>query len=170
MSVFGASFATGPRVEPAPDPLQSRPTPRTGARRSPMPGPAPAVRREPIPADLKILAEGLAYPEGPIALDDGSVLLVEVRGAALKRVRPDGRQSVIATLGGGPNGAALGPDGAVYICNNGGFPWTRLPDGSWDLTDPATGSRAPAGFTGGWIERVDLATGRVDRLYDTVDG
>src|SRR5437879_248960 len=104
-----------------------------------MAGPISPVRRAPVPKDLNILAEGLAFPEGPIALDDGSVILVEVRGATLKRVRPDGRAEVLAVLGGGPNGAALGPDGAVYVCNNGGYPWSQLPDGSWDTSDPITG-------------------------------
>jgi gluconolactonase len=52
---------------------------------------------------------------------DGSVLLVEIARGTLSRVTPDGRVQVVADLGGGPNGAAIGPDGAVYVCNNGGF-------------------------------------------------
>ena len=56
-------------------------------------------------------------------MSDGSVLLVEVARGTLSRVRPDGEIEVVAELGGGPNGAALGPDGAVYVCNNGGFRW-----------------------------------------------
>jgi len=69
---------------------------------------------------LDLVAEGLWFPEGPIAMADGSVLLVEIRRRTLSRITPDGARATIAELGGGPNGAAIGPDGAVYVCNNGG--------------------------------------------------
>ena len=36
------------------------------------------------------IASGLQFPEGPIALPDGSVLLVEIRRGTLSRVLPDG--------------------------------------------------------------------------------
>ena len=75
--------------------------------------------------DFELVTEGLEFPEGPIAMADGSVVLVEIKRQTLTRVRPDGRQEVIAELGGGPNGAAVGPDGAVYVCNNGGFAWAE---------------------------------------------
>src|SRR5699024_10252457 len=78
---------------------------------------------------MELMAERLQFPEGPIALKDGSVLLVEIKQKTLTRVYPDGTQTVIAELGGGPNGAAIGPDGAVYICNNGGFEWFVDEDG-----------------------------------------
>ncbi len=73
-------------------------------------------------SDFEILAEGLQFPEGPIAMPDGSVILVEIKRGTLTRVW-NGRSEVIAKIGGGPNGAAFGPDGAVYITNNGGFAW-----------------------------------------------
>ena len=38
----------------------------------------------------RIVARGLRFPEGPIAMDDGSVLLVEVARGTLSRVRADG--------------------------------------------------------------------------------
>jgi gluconolactonase len=70
----------------------------------------------------------------------------------------------VADLGGGPNGAALGPDGAVYVCNNGGFRWHTEADGCHRPVGQADD------YSGGRIERVNLATGRAERLYDTVDG
>ena len=112
---------------------------------------------------IRDIASGLQFPEGPIAMADGSVILVEIARGTLSRVTPDGRIQVLADLGGGPNGAAIGPDGAVYVCNNGGFAWTTE-HGSLRPTGQ------PADYSGGRIERVDLATGRSERLYDSVDG
>ncbi len=70
--------------------------------------------------DMQQVTDGLFFPEGPIAMADGSVVLVEIGRKTLTRVRPDGAKEIVAELGGGPNGAAIGPDGAVYVCNNGG--------------------------------------------------
>ena len=113
---------------------------------------------------MREIARGLQFPEGPIALADGSVLLVEIARGTLSRVTMDGRVSVVADLGGGPNGAAIGPDGAVYVCNNGGFKWHTEADGTL----------RPAGqaddYSGGRIERVNLGTGMVERVYEAVDG
>ena len=71
-------------------------------------------------AELHEIATGLRFPEGPIAMPDGSVVLVEMFGPAVSRVKPDGTKEVIAEIAGGPNGLAVGPDGALYLCNNGG--------------------------------------------------
>lgn len=112
--------------------------------------------------DFTIFAEGLAFPEGPVALSDGSVLVVEIAAGRLSRCYPDGRTAVVADVGGGPNGAAIGPDGYCYVCNNGGFAWRR----------DAQGRLFPHGrasdYCGGSIQRVDIATGRVEMLYDRV--
>jgi len=115
--------------------------------------------------EFVVLAEGLLFPEGPIALRDGSVILVDMLAGALLRVREGGRPETIAQLNGGPNGAAVGPDGKIYVCNNGGFDWTRTGDGRIQIA-----MDAPTGYSGGWIERVDIATGAVERLYDSIDG
>ncbi|HEY1636846.1 MAG TPA: SMP-30/gluconolactonase/LRE family protein [Acidimicrobiales bacterium] len=119
--------------------------------------------------DFREVATGLQFPEGPVAMADGSVLVVEIRRGTLSRVQPDGTVAVVASLGGGPNGAAIGPDGAAYVCNNGGFPWTERA-GMLLPIDLATGASEPPDFEGGWIERVDLATGRAEHLYTHVDG
>ena len=113
---------------------------------------------------IRELASGLQFPEGPVAMDDGSVLLVEIARGTLSRVTPDGRVQVVAQLGGGPNGAAIGSDGAVYVCNNGGFEYTTEADGCLRPTGQASD------YDGGRIERVNLATGRFERLFDAVDG
>ena len=54
---------------------------------------------------------------GPVAMPDGSVILVEIARQTLTRVMPDGKCHVIANLGGGPNGAAMGPGGKIYVTN-----------------------------------------------------
>lgn len=69
--------------------------------------------------DVEIICKGLQFPEGPVVMSDGSIILVEIARRTLTRVT-GGRAEVIVELGGGPNGAAIGPDGAVYVCNNGG--------------------------------------------------
>ena len=112
---------------------------------------------------MREIASGLLFPEGPIAMDDGSVILVEIARGTLSRVTPDGKIEVIAETGGGPNGAAIGPDGAVYICNNGGFEWHDV-NGllfAGDIADD---------YSGGRIERVDLKSGKVEVLYTEVNG
>ncbi|MCP5150920.1 MAG: SMP-30/gluconolactonase/LRE family protein [Chromatiales bacterium] len=109
-------------------------------------------------SELREVASGLRFPEGPIAMPDGSVLLVEIERGTLSRVGVDGTVEVVADLGGGPNGAAIGPDGCCYVCNNGGFAWHHDPIG------PRPVAQADD-YSGGRIERVDLATGAVEVLY-----
>lgn len=107
---------------------------------------------------LTTMATGLRFPEGPIAMPDGSVILVEIERQTLSRVSPDGKIDVIAEIPGGPNGAALGPDAAIYICNNGGFEFHKGDDGIRPI-------RQAYSYTGGSIDRVDLQTGAVKKLY-----
>ncbi|MGD8416231.1 MAG: SMP-30/gluconolactonase/LRE family protein [Pseudomonadales bacterium] len=109
------------------------------------------------------VAEGLRFPEGPIAMPDGSVILVEIARGTLSRV-VDGEVEVIAELGGGPNGAAIGPNGYCYVCNNGGFRWTETSDGR------LFPGLEPENYSSGRIEVVDLATRRVEVLYTHCQG
>ena len=96
-------------------------------------------------------------------MPDGSVVLVELARGTLSRVTPDARIEVIAELGGGPNGAAIGPDGYCYVCNCGGLEWEEV-DGV------LYGGDQPDDYSGGRIERVDLETGNFEVLYDSCDG
>ena len=110
------------------------------------------------------IATDLRFPEGPIAMPDGSILLVEIAQGTLTRISAEGKKETVADLGGGPNGAAIGPDGKCYICNNGGFEWHRSSKG---LLFPGM---QPTDYSGGRIERVDLNTGEVEILYTECDG
>jgi gluconolactonase len=112
---------------------------------------------------MRVLATGLQFPEGPVAMPDGSIILVEIARGTLSRVTPAGAVEVVATLGGGPNSAAFGPGGKIYVPNNGGFRFHR-----------ESGTFRPVAqaddYSGGRIEVVDLATGKFERLYDRVNG
>ena len=105
---------------------------------------------------MEVVAEGLAFPEGPVVMADGSVIVVELAGGRITRCW-NGRSEVICAIGGGPNGAAIGPDGALWVCNNGGLDLAKFQN-----------ARGPG--CEGRIERVDLSTGRFERVYDACEG
>src|SRR5437879_11969175 len=116
------------------------------------------ISRKDRKMEFRTLAEGLQFPEGPVALADGSVLLVEIAAGTLTRIAPDGTKSIVAKTGGGPNGAAIGPDGRCYVANNGGFEWHREDGRIRPLVQAKD-------YSGGRLERVDLKTGAVECLY-----
>ena len=105
---------------------------------------------------METVAEGLAFPEGPVVMSDGGVIVVEIARGRITRCW-NGRKETVCEIGGGPNGAAIGPDGALYVCNNGGM-------------NAATMQSASGPDAQGRIERVDLATGKFERIYDACDG
>lgn len=113
-------------------------------------------------ADFNLVADGLRFPEGPVFMPDGSVILVEIAEGRITRVGAGGTKTVISTPGGGPNGLAMGPDGKLYCCNNGGFDYHE-----------ANGMLVPHGiatdYSGGRIERIDIDTGAVEVLYKSGD-
>jgi gluconolactonase len=112
--------------------------------------------------DVKIIASGLGFPEGPVWMADGSVILGEISGRKVTRVAPDGSKTEIGKAGGGPNGVATGPDGALYVCNNGGAVYEATP--SFLSTGPALD------YKGGSIQRIDPKTGETKTLYSEVNG
>ena len=62
--------------------------------------------------DIRLVAEGLQFPEGPVALGDGSLLVVEIKRGTLTRIAAGGGIEVVADCGGGPK-------------------WTSLPSARW---------------------------------------
>ncbi len=115
--------------------------------------------------ELTEITGGLRFPEGPIAMPDGSIVVVEIFGKQLTRVGADGTVSTIAEIEGGPNGAAVGPDGAIYLCNNGGC-FTPVEFGGMMFP----GAFDPSAYIGGRIQRVDPHDGSITDLYTECDG
>ena len=111
---------------------------------------------------MEIITEGLRFPEGPVAMPDGSVILTEIAIGRITRVNPDGSKQTIGEVGGGPNGLALGPDGKLYCVNNGGFEWS---ENNGILMSGGIASD----YSGGRIERIDIETGEVETLYKSGD-
>lgn len=110
---------------------------------------------------IRILASGLGFPEGPVAMKDGSVVFVELNGGKVSRVDDKGAYSVLGPTGGGPNGLARGPDGMLYLCNNGG---SHYEPGHFAGQGPSHD------YKGGSIERVDPVTGARTTLYTECNG
>lgn len=112
------------------------------------------------------VATGLGFIEGPVAMPDGCILFTDVSGSALMRFDPmSGNTSRFARTGGGPNGAARGPDGAYYVCNNGGMSVSRTSEG---YLAPIHGTTGDDPVTPG-IQRVSEG-GKVEQLYTECDG
>lgn len=114
--------------------------------------------------ELELVAEGLEFPEGPVAMADGTVIVTEIAAGRITRVAPDGTKEVLVETGGGPNGLAVSPDGALYICNNGGS-FSYVEQEGMLIPGPTNPDHQ-----GGMIQRYDLASGRLETLYEACDG
>jgi gluconolactonase len=115
-------------------------------------------------AEVRVLADGLEFPEGPVVLSDGSVAVCEIKAKRITRIDADGNKETLAEPGGGPNGAQLGPDGKLYVCNNGAA-YDFVDMGGLTITH-----QPPSAHEGGRIERIDLGTGEVEVLYEDAGG
>lgn len=109
------------------------------------------------------VATDLGFPEGPLALGDGTILVCDLKGGVVRRIA-NGEVSVFADTGGAPNGLALAQDGSIYVANNGGaMKWSR--DGDRTISDGFETSGQDTR-----IERIDPATGVITRVLDRIDG
>ena len=121
------------------------------------------------PLEFDVLAAGQGFTEGPVVAADGAVLFVDIDGGRVLHVE-NGAVDVVATPGGGPNGLALETPVTAIVANNGGFLWSEVETGVRIPIDRATHTNEPPGFTGGWLERVDLASGEVTVLHRACAG
>jgi gluconolactonase len=111
--------------------------------------------------EVRILATGLGFPEGPVVCADGSIIVVEIRNQRCSRITQDGAVTLFSDCGGGPNGLAVGPDGYYYVCNNGG---SRYVEGH------SMGMGPHPDYKFGYIDRMDPKTGDTTLLYKDVNG
>lgn len=116
-----------------------------------------AVTMEARQRPFDIHAEGLGFPEGPVALPDGGIAFVDLLHQKIRILDKSGLR-VLCTVKGSPNGMRLGPDGALYVTNNGGI----APEGGGKLR------RHDDGFAGR-IQRVTL-DGKVEDFATDLPG
>jgi len=120
-----------------------------------------------------LLASNLGFPEGPVVMPDGAIVLCDGNTGELLVWR-DGAISTFADMGGSPWGALLGSDGAVYVTQGGNVPGSpdqnAVPgiqransDGSIEMLATSIAGRALAGPN-------DLAFGPDGRLWFTESG
>jgi sugar lactone lactonase YvrE len=106
---------------------------------------------------LEVHLQGLGFLEGPAVLPDGSVAFVDLLHQNV-RLYKDGAVQIIAKVEGSPNGMRLGPDGHLYVANNGGVAPESLD--STRLMNPQVSGR---------IQRVHLSGG-VDDVVVNLPG
>jgi len=72
-------------------------------------------------ADVRLLASGLEWPEGPEYGPDGALYVANFASArgVISRIAPEGTVSAFAETGGAPNGLVFGPDGVLYVADAG---------------------------------------------------
>lgn len=111
--------------------------------------------------NVEIIASGLGFPEGPLTLKDGAILFCDLYAGTICKLQAE-KISIIAKLGGSPNGLAMGPDNWLYVANNGGgMLWRK--EGEFLLCD---GFHETDFDTR--VERIDLVTGKKERILEQV--
>ncbi|AXA35519.1 MAG: hypothetical protein D6691_01710 [Candidatus Hydrogenedentota bacterium] len=66
--------------------------------------------RESVRAEIRQVADGLVFPEGPVWHPDGYLLFSDVHGATIERLKPDGGTATWWSVGKKTNGLILSPD------------------------------------------------------------
>ena len=67
-----------------------------------------------------IHVSGLGFPEGLVVLPDGVIAFVDPFDQKI-RIYRDGATHDLCGVQGSPNGLRLGPNGELYVANNGGL-------------------------------------------------
>lgn len=113
----------------------------------------------------RILANDLAFPEAPVVLGDGSLLVAEIASQSVVHITPSGDKNVVLRVPGAVNGMAMGPGGKIYACDNGnGFSWTRNEAGMMHVKGPSPD------WVGGAIIRFDPDGSACETVYQAAGG
>ncbi|AFR50968.1 SMP-30/gluconolactonase/LRE family protein [Gordonia sp. KTR9] len=115
--------------------------------------------------EFREIVSGLGFLEGPTVLPDGRLVVTDVENGILVLVDTEtGTTDTLAETRGGPNGAALGPGGDLYVVNNGGIAFASHNGLKGGDPNGSPVSTAPSG-----VQRVSL-DGHVTQLYTECDG
>lgn len=120
-----------------------------------------------------LLASDLGFPEGPVVMPDGAIVLCDGNTGELLRWE-DGGLDRYASTGGSPWGAVLGADGAVYVTQGGNVPGSGDESAVCGIQRVRLDGRVEllaseiAGHT--LVAPNDLAFGPDGRLYFTESG
>ncbi|MDI6452824.1 SMP-30/gluconolactonase/LRE family protein [Peloplasma aerotolerans] len=68
--------------------------------------------------DVKILAKGLKFPEGPVVTDKGNIYCVELLGGAITEFHRDTKTISRYDVGGAPNGMMVKDDRTLIFCDS----------------------------------------------------
>lgn len=75
----------------------------------------------------ELVCEGIRFGEGPVWCGDDTLVVTSVADGALYRIGvATGAVDLLATTGGGANGAALAADGSMLVTQNGGIDFSKL--------------------------------------------
>ena len=106
---------------------------------------------------MDLLASGLQFPEGPAVAASGELFVTEIAGQRISRIAGNGTVDTFSITGGGPNGAAFGPNGDLFVCNNGG---------RWPTDVPSTSSADNPEYGRGFIQRISPSGEVLDELFE----
>lgn len=81
----------------------------------------------------RVLGKDMGFTEGPVFTRSGATVVVSIDRGRLYRIGGAGPE-VLAEVGGGPNGAAEGGDGNIYVAQNGGRMTTAALTPDRDMT------------------------------------
>ncbi|RNL62450.1 SMP-30/gluconolactonase/LRE family protein [Nocardioides marmoriginsengisoli] len=79
-----------------------------------------ATGRPDLDLETEVRVEGLLFPEGPVVLPSGDLVVCELAGRRVTRIDARGGKRTLATFAGSPNGQVVAPDGSLWVCDNGG--------------------------------------------------
>lgn len=70
-------------------------------------------------AEWQQVSEGHQLTEGPAIDRDGNIFFTDIRASRIHKITPEGKVSVFKEDTGSANGMMFGPDGKLYVCQNG---------------------------------------------------